>query len=64
MRVPRRGHHIFDWQEFFALDARRIMSRLCAVSAIFTAAASFDTQKTAPLHFFTTPMLKVNSTAL
>lgn len=64
MCALRRGHYIFDWQKFFALDARRLMSGLCGVSAVFTAAASFDTQKTAPLRFFTTPVLKMNSPAL
>ena len=40
------------------------MSGLRAVSAVFAAAAGLDTKQTAPLHFFATPMLKMNGAAL
>src|SRR5262245_14096599 len=42
--APGRGQNIFDRQQFFALDTRRIMSRLRAVSAVFTASASLDAE--------------------
>jgi hypothetical protein len=40
------------------------MSGLRTISAVFAAAAGLDAKQTAPLHFFTTPMLKMNSPAL
>jgi hypothetical protein len=40
------------------------MSGLRAISAVFAAAAGLDAEQTAPLHFFATPMLKMNSAAL
>src|SRR5262245_48458954 len=42
--APGRGQNIFDRQQFFALDTRQIMSRLRAVSAVFTASASLDAE--------------------
>src|SRR6516162_2006707 len=40
------------------------MSGLCAVSAVFTTAASFNAQQTASLHFLATPMLEMDHAAL
>ena len=40
------------------------MSGLRTISAVFTAAAGLDAKQAAPLHFFATPMLKMNSPAL
>jgi hypothetical protein len=58
------SHDLFQRQQFFALDTGGIMSGLRAVSAIFAAAAGLDTKQTAPLHFFATPMLKMNGATL
>jgi len=40
------------------------MSGLRAVSAILTASAGLDTEQTAPLQVFATPMPEMNSAAL
>jgi hypothetical protein len=40
------------------------MSGLSTISAVFAATAGLDAKQTAPLHFFATPMLKMNSAAL
>ena len=40
------------------------MSGLRTISAVFAAATRLDAKQTAPLHFFATPMLKMNSSAL
>src|ERR1700730_13584291 len=40
------------------------MRRLRAISAVFAAAAGFDAEQTAPLHFFPAPMLEMNFPAL
>ena len=40
------------------------MRTLRAISAIFTASAGLDTEQTAPLHFFSAPVLEVNFSAL
>ena len=40
------------------------MSGLRTISAVFAAAAGLDAEQTAPLHFFGTPMVKMNSAAL
>ena len=40
------------------------MSGLCTVGAIFAATAGLDAKQAASLHFFATPMLKMNSPAL
>jgi hypothetical protein len=58
------SHDLFQRQQFFALYAGGIMSGLRTISAVFAAAASLDAKQTAPLHFFATPMLKMNSPAL
>jgi hypothetical protein len=55
---------LFQRQQFFALEAGGIMSGLRTISAVFAAAASLNTKQNAPLHFFATPMLKMNSAAL
>jgi len=40
------------------------MSGLRTISAVFAAAAGLDAKQAAPLHFFATPMLNMNSPAL
>jgi hypothetical protein len=40
------------------------MSRLRAVSAIFTTTASLDAEQTASLHFLAAPMLEMDHAAL
>jgi len=60
----RRSHYLFQRQQFFALYTGGIMSGLRTISAVFAATAGLDAKQTAPLHFFTTPMLKMNSPAL
>jgi hypothetical protein len=40
------------------------MRALRAVSAIFAAAAGFDAEQTAPLHFLAAPMCEMNLAAL
>ena len=40
------------------------MSGLSTINAVFAAATGLDAKQTAPLHFFATPMLKMNSPAL
>jgi hypothetical protein len=40
------------------------MSGLRAVSAVFAASARLDAEQSAPLNFFTTSMLQMNSAAL
>src|SRR5206468_1766329 len=39
------------------------MSGLRTISAVFTAAAGLNAKQAAPLHFFATPVLKMNSPA-
>jgi hypothetical protein len=60
----RSSHDLFQRQQFFALEAGGIMSGLRTISAVFAAAAGLDAKQAAPLHFFATPMLKMNSPAL
>ena len=59
-----RNHDLFQRQQFFALEPGGIMSGLRTISAIFAASAGLDAKQTASLHFFATPMLKMNSPAL
>jgi hypothetical protein len=40
------------------------MGALCAISAIFTATASFDAEQRTTLHRFATPMFQMNVTRL
>jgi len=56
-RAPGRGHDMLKRQQIFAFDAGRIMSRLCALSAIFAASASLDAEQATTLHLFAAPML-------
>jgi len=59
----RSSHDLFQRQQFFALKAGGIMSGLRTISAVFTAAAGLNAKQAAPLHFFATPVLKMNSPA-
>jgi hypothetical protein len=58
------SHHLSQRQQFFALYAGGIISGLRTISAVFAATAGLDAKQTAPLHFFATPMLKMDSPAL